>query len=98
MLADIIIMFFVIIPLYAILLWTFFDPVESLLFGRRWKYKERPELSKEIIHYTKFASLTAMIGLPFVLLGIMLDILFLKFTLVLFPLVFIIGAFIIFRA
>ncbi|KNB73042.1 hypothetical protein ADS79_13520 [Brevibacillus reuszeri] len=39
-----------------ILIWTYFDPKESILWGKRWMYKEEPELSKGAILYAKVAS------------------------------------------
>jgi hypothetical protein len=85
-----------IIPVYGVLLWTYLDPEESILFGKRWMYKEEPEVSDAAIRYAKFASLTTMIGLPFVFIGFILEIQVLKFAIVIFPVVILIGAFKIF--
>ncbi|WP_442600061.1 hypothetical protein [Neobacillus sp. D3-1R] len=86
----------ILIPLYGVLIWTYRCPEESILFGNRWMYKEEPEISKTAIRYTKFASMTSMIGLPFVLLSFILEIYFLRFVLILLPLVLVMGAFKIF--
>lgn len=84
------------IPVYGTLLWTYFYPEESVLFGKRWMYKEEPEVSDSAITYAKFASLTTMIGLPIVIMSFILEIQVLKFSIVLFPVVIVIGAFKIF--
>ncbi|MEK3979261.1 hypothetical protein MKY37_09190 [Psychrobacillus sp. FSL K6-2836] len=48
-------------PLNAALIWSYYYPKESLLFGKRWMYKEDPELSEGAIRYTKVASLISLI-------------------------------------
>lgn len=48
-------------PLNAALVWSYYYPKESLLFGKRWMYKEDPELSEGAIRYTKVASLISLI-------------------------------------
>ncbi|HWK21500.1 MAG TPA: hypothetical protein VNS08_00560 [Ureibacillus sp.] len=60
---EIIVGFFLSIPLYGVLIWSYFCPQESLLFGKRWVYKEEPEISDGAIRYIKVASLTSIIGL-----------------------------------
>jgi hypothetical protein len=72
-------------PIYGLVIWSCFYPEESLLFGKRWMYKEEPELSNEVIRYTKFASMVVMIGLPIVVISFIFDIYFLRFTLVVIP-------------
>ena len=43
--AGIIVIFIVfMVPMYGILIWTYFCPEDSLLWGKRWMYKEEPEL------------------------------------------------------
>jgi hypothetical protein len=49
------------IPLYAALLWIFFDPQGSMFWGKRWMYKEEPELSEDAILYAKVASVISMV-------------------------------------
>jgi hypothetical protein len=51
-----IILFIILIPIYALLIWTLIDPRESLLFGKRWMYNEEPELSDEYLRFTKFVT------------------------------------------
>ncbi|GAA0344413.1 hypothetical protein GCM10008967_38510 [Bacillus carboniphilus] len=91
--ADIIITIIFLIPLYAVLFWTYLYPEESLLFGKRWMYEEEPQLSSRVIRYTKFMSLYTMIGLPFVIISFFIEKGILKLAPVLFFLVLIIGAF-----
>ncbi|MBP2240275.1 hypothetical protein J2Z40_000828 [Cytobacillus eiseniae] len=90
--AEIILTVICLIPLEALLIWTYFYPEDSILVGKRWMYQEEPEISKSAIRYTKFISLLTIIGLPIFLLSIILDIMILKLSLILFPAVFIIGA------
>ncbi|SOC41482.1 hypothetical protein [Ureibacillus acetophenoni] len=59
------------IPLYGLLIWSYFDPREALLFGNRWKYKEDPEPSEKLIRYTKFTSKWGMIGIPILLISLL---------------------------
>jgi uncharacterized membrane protein len=80
------------IPLYGLLIWTYFSPEESMLLGKRWMYKEEPEISSAAIRYTKFASMTAMIGLPIVVISFIFEIFVLRLVLVLIPSVIILGA------
>lgn len=78
--------------MYAALIWTYCFPEESILFGRRWAYKEEPEVSNKAIRYAKFASITAMIGLPIVVISLILEIHILRLLVVVFPVIFIFGA------
>jgi len=63
MLAEKILMFILSIPLYAVLIWTYFEPKESLLWGKKWMYKEEPELSEAAIRYVKVASAISIVAL-----------------------------------
>lgn len=60
---EIIVVFILTIPLYGVLIWSYFYPEESLLWGKRWMYKEEPEISDGAIRYIKVASLVSIIGL-----------------------------------
>lgn len=60
---EIIIGVILIIPLYGVLIWSYFYPEESLLVGKRWMYKEEPEISDGAIRYIKIASVISIIGL-----------------------------------
>ncbi|MCK1999467.1 hypothetical protein MPH47_19930 [Psychrobacillus psychrodurans] len=55
-------------PLNAVLIWSYFYPEESLLFGKRWMYKEDPELSEGAIRYTKVTSLISLIVIALIFL------------------------------
>jgi hypothetical protein len=80
------------IPIYALLIWSYLEPEESLLIGKRWMYREEPEISKTAIRYTKFISMTTMIFLPVMILSLVLEIYILRLVFVIFPLVMILGA------
>ncbi|WP_370222989.1 hypothetical protein [Cytobacillus sp.] len=58
---DFILMFILFIPVYGVLIWSYVDPEESLLWGKRWMYKEEPEISEGAIRYTKLMSLVSII-------------------------------------
>ncbi|WP_185150656.1 hypothetical protein [Cytobacillus dafuensis] len=94
--AETILIIILMIPIYGLVTWSYFYPEESLLFGKRWMYKEEPELSNEVIRYTKFASMIVMIGLPIFVIGFIFDIYFLRLTLVVIPVLVVLGAFKIF--
>ncbi|SFD79257.1 hypothetical protein SAMN05216378_1446 [Paenibacillus catalpae] len=49
------------LPIYVVLIWSYFEPRESLMWGRRWMYDEEPELSGKAIRYTKIATLVSII-------------------------------------
>ncbi|WP_409368701.1 hypothetical protein [Lysinibacillus sp. 38-6] len=90
--AEKIVIIIIMIPIYGLIIWSYFNPEESLMLGNKWKYKEEPTFSNELIRYTKFTSLVAMVGLPLVAISFIFDIYILKFSFVLIVLVVIIGA------
>ncbi|MBD8069937.1 hypothetical protein [Bacillus sp. PS06] len=92
MVANIILTVIFMIPLYALLIWTYCCPEESILFGKRWMYNDEPEISRTGIRYAKFSALTAMVGLPIVIIILFLDIPHLRLAIILFPIAFVIGA------
>ncbi|WP_316572065.1 hypothetical protein [Neobacillus sp. YIM B06451] len=98
MTSDIIITVIFMIPVYGFLIWSYNCPEDSILFGRRWMYREEPELSSNFIRYTKFASISAMVGIPFVLTSIFLKPYVFGLAVIVFIFVFIIGAFLIFSS
>lgn len=50
------------IPIYGVFIYTFINPKESFLFGRRWMYKDKDvEVSPSLIRYYKVMSVAAMI-------------------------------------
>lgn len=86
-----IITFILLIPVYGFFLWSYFCPEESILFGRRWLYKEEPEISNEAIRFMKFASMVSMIWIPVILIGELLNLFIVRYSLVVVPVVFFIG-------
>jgi uncharacterized BrkB/YihY/UPF0761 family membrane protein len=66
--SDFIFSLFVLIPLYGVLLWIYFCPEESALWGRRWMYKEEPEVTEGAIRYAKIASVISMVVLTLILI------------------------------
>ncbi|UII55875.1 hypothetical protein LS684_20005 [Cytobacillus spongiae] len=84
------------IPIFGFALWTLYFPEESILLGRRWMYKEKPEISKAAIQYTKFAALITMAFYPFLAISIIFEIHILRLVFILYPLILLIGKFFIF--
>ncbi|MFC5734553.1 hypothetical protein [Cytobacillus gottheilii] len=80
------------IPVYGFLIWMYLEPEESMLVGKRWMYQEDPEVSDSAIRYTRFLSVTTMIGLPFLFISAILEIPVLRFVYVIFPVVILVGA------
>lgn len=58
---DIIFGFMLFSPVYGVLIWSYFCPKESLMWGKRGMFKEEPEISDGAIRYTKVASLISLI-------------------------------------
>lgn len=65
---DVILSAVVLIPLYAVLIWSYLNPKESVLWGKRWMYNEEPEVSKDAVRYIKTVSLCSLIGLTVLLI------------------------------
>lgn len=55
------------IPLYGVLIWTYLCPEDSLLWGKRWMYKEEPELTEGAIRYTKVVSMISIVIMTIIL-------------------------------
>ncbi|KAB3531875.1 hypothetical protein F8154_12440 [Alkaliphilus pronyensis] len=51
------------VPVYGLLIWSYFEPEESYLLSRRWMFEEEPQLSQEAISFQKKSSLVAIIVL-----------------------------------
>lgn len=81
------------IPIYGLLMWSYYCPEESILMGRKWMYKEEPDISNKGIRYTRFVSLTAMVALPIILITSFFVDFISVLALVIFLLVTIIGSF-----
>lgn len=52
--------------LYGIIIWTYFKPKESLLWGRRGIYKEEPEITESAINNIKAKALITIIVYPII--------------------------------
>ncbi|MBB3111914.1 uncharacterized BrkB/YihY/UPF0761 family membrane protein [Paenibacillus phyllosphaerae] len=61
--AFFIVMFIVLLPLYGLLIWSFFNPEGSMSWGKAWMYKERPEPSEAGIIYIRSASVFGLLVL-----------------------------------
>lgn len=96
MFAEIFITVILMIPVYALLIWTYIEPEESIMFGRRWRYEVEPEVSPSAVRYAKFSAVIMMVFLPIIILNIFLEIYMLRLVFLVLPLVLIIGGFRIF--
>ena len=90
--AEIVFVSILLIPLYLVLIWSYLEPEQSILLGKRWKYTEEPEQSKKAHRYTKFTSMTTMIAIPFVLLGFLTSNNILSFIPLIFIFILVFGA------
>lgn len=71
--ASAIVIIILLLPVYGVLIWTYFYPEESMLFGKRWMYNEEPELSEDAIRYTKFISIVAIFLVTILVVGLISD-------------------------
>ena len=58
--------------LYGIIIWTYFNPKESLLWGRRWIYKEEPEITESAINNIKAKALFTIIVFPIIFIFLLI--------------------------
>lgn len=58
---DIILAFLLLIPLFAVLLWSYFYQKDSILWGKKWLYKEEREIPYSAIRYMKVISLVSVV-------------------------------------
>lgn len=75
--ADLLIFIILLIPIYVALIYSYQYPEESILFGRRWMFKEEPELTEEAILLNKKISLIAIVVISFFLIFSIIKSLFL---------------------
>ena len=61
-----------ILILYGVLIWTYFYPEESLLWGKRGMYKEDPQLTERAIRNTKLKALISIIVMTLIIIFIIL--------------------------
>ena|GEM_PF-3379456 len=67
---QLIVVIILIIPVYGILIWSYFFPQDSYFWGKRWMYEEEPELSAGAIRYIKVTSIIGMIVFTLIFVGI----------------------------
>ena len=51
---------------YVVIIWTYFNPKESLLWGRRGIYKEEPEINESAINNIKAKALITIVVYPII--------------------------------
>lgn len=54
------------VSMYGLVIWTYFKPKESILWGRRGLYKEEPEILERAIKNTKTKALITLLVYPIV--------------------------------
>lgn len=64
---DIVLAFILLIPLFAVLLWSYFYQKDSILWGKKWLYKEEREIPYGAIRYMKVTSLISVIVLTLII-------------------------------
>ena len=55
-------------PIFGILIWSYLMPEDSILWGRRWMYKEEPEITEEAIRFRKISSLIGIFVIGLILI------------------------------
>ncbi|WP_042470346.1 hypothetical protein [Bacillus ndiopicus] len=58
---TVIVFFILSIPIYFLMFRSYKNPKESILWGRRWTFKEQPEVSEAAVNYVKITSLFGII-------------------------------------
>lgn len=59
-------LFLLLLIVYGIIIWTYFKPKESLIWGRRGIYKEEPEITESAIRNIKVKALITIIVYPII--------------------------------
>ncbi|HWL26396.1 MAG TPA: hypothetical protein VNR38_22025 [Ureibacillus sp.] len=67
-----------ILIIYGILIWTYFKPKESLLFGRKDIYKEEPEITESAIINTKLKALFSIIVITLLIILLIVTHIFIR--------------------
>lgn len=65
--ADIFLFVFFIVVLYGALVWSYMFPEDSMLLGKRWMYKEQPEITEDAINFYKNKIIFIIIVVTFIL-------------------------------
>lgn len=60
------------VPITVLLIWQYRNPKEAILLGRRWLYKNEPEVSEAAVQYVKYASI---FGILFIIMMFLIFIL-----------------------
>ncbi|WP_342471500.1 hypothetical protein MHH70_10880 [Metasolibacillus sp. FSL H7-0170] len=70
---TIILCFILFIPIYFILFRQYKNPKDSVLWGRKWMYKEQNEVSEAAVRYSKVVALFGMIFITVLFLFLFLS-------------------------
>ena len=62
----------VFLPIIVLLIWQYKNRKEAILLGRRWLYKNEPEVSEAAVQYVKYASI---FGIVFIIMMFLIFIL-----------------------
>jgi len=63
---DMVALILLLLIVYGVIIWTYFEPKKSLLLGRQGIYKEEPEITESAIRDTKVKALIAIIVYPII--------------------------------
>ena len=61
------------VPIIILLIWQYRNPKEAILSGRRWLYKNEPEVSEAAVQYVKYASIYGILFIMTIFLITPLD-------------------------
>lgn len=85
-----ILLFFFILPIYGISFFSYFYPEDSFLFGKRWQFKEDPEISETGIKVIKFVSVIGILMATMILVFAFSDNFYIRISLVIGLIVYVI--------
>lgn len=60
------------VPIILLLIWQYKHPKEAILLGRRWLYKNEPEVNEAAVQYIKYA---CIFGILFIIMMFLIFIL-----------------------
>ena len=63
-----VLMILLFLPMYGVLIWTYKNPRESLLWGKRGMFKEEPEPTDAAIRSMKLRAIIGLVFLTYMLL------------------------------
>ena len=61
------------VPMIVLLIWQYKNPKEAILLGRRWLYKNEPEVSEAAVQYVKYASVFDILFIVMMFLTFILE-------------------------